>query len=83
MAKATKILLPVKPVEPDYEVVLTLSKEEAETLRGVTQHIGGIDGHREHMNRIRRALYDAGIYSGFEESDLEAGNRAIYFKSVK
>jgi hypothetical protein len=46
MATAKKIVIPPVPVEPDYEITLTLSKEEALTLKSVMNDIApntGID----------------------------------------
>jgi hypothetical protein len=74
MAKATKHSINT------YSVTLTLTSEEAETFYGITSRIGGSgDGRRGHMERIGRALYNAGVREGFSESEVSPTNRAIYF----
>ncbi len=83
MATAFKKTIP--PVVPKFNVVLELSMDEAETLCGITQRIGGpYEGtHRTHCISIGRALRDAGVTRGFSEEDTEPGNRAIYFLAEK
>ena len=74
MAKATKQQITT------YTITLEMTQDEAETLKGVTEFIGGPEnGKRGHMSKIGHALYDAGIRSGFTGSDIDPANRAIYF----
>ncbi len=81
MAKATRTTIPPVPVEPKVIITLELSIEEAETLRGITQRIGGTaHSRRGHMSAIGRALSDAGVQYDIPETDTEYGGRAIYFR---
>ena len=74
MAKVTK-----RPITK-YTITLEMTQDEAETLKGVTEFIGGPEnGKRGHMSNIGHALRGAGIRSGFTESDIDPVNRAIYF----
>ena len=74
MAKATKQQITT------YTITLEMTQDEAETLKGVTELIGGSEtGKRGHMYKIGHALFDAGIRAGFTESDIDPANRAIYF----
>ena len=74
MAKASRLTIPPVPVEPKVIITLELSIEEAETLRGVTQRIGGpVDGRRGHMSAIGKALSDAGVQYDIPETDTEYG----------
>ena len=80
MAKATRTTIPPVPVEPKVVIMLELSIEEAETLMGITDRIGGpLKGRRSHMGAISWALYDAGVRGTIEDSEVEQQNRAIYF----
>ena len=84
MAKASKLTIPPVPVEPKVVIMLELSIEEAETLKGITDRIGGPGyGRRSHMNAVGRALYDAGVRGTIEDDEVEQKNRAIYFTDVK
>ena len=84
MAKASKLTIPPVPVEPRVVIMLELSIEEAETLKGITDRIGGpFKGRRSHMSAIALALYDAGVRGTIEDSEVEQQNRAIYFTGVK
>ena len=83
MAKASKLTIPPVPVEPKVVIMLELSIEEAETLMGITNRIGGsLKGRRSHMTAVRLALYDAGVRGNIGDDELEQANRAIYFTSV-
>ena len=84
MAKATRTTIPPVPVEPKVVITLELSIEEAETLKGITDRIGGpLTGRRSHIGAISCALYDAGVRGAIEDSEVEQQNRAIYFTGVK
>ena len=84
MAKASKLTIPPVPVEPKVVIMLELSIEEAETLKGITDRIGGpLYGRRSHMNAVGRALYDAGVRGTIDDDEVEQKNRAIYFTGVK
>ena len=84
MAKASKLTIPPVPVEPKVVIMLELSIEEAETLKGITDRIGGpVDGRRSHMNAVGRALYNAGVRGTIEDDEVEQKNRAICFTDVK
>ena len=81
MAKASKLTIPPVPVEPKVVIMLELSIEEAETLKGITNRIGGpLKGRRSHMDAIALALYDAGVRGNIAEGEVDQKNRAIYFK---
>jgi hypothetical protein len=85
MAKATKTIIPPKPAVEEYTITLVLSQEEAETLKGVTERIGGPDDagtRRRRMMDIGQVLYDVGVRGGFTDYEVEPSNRAIYFKSL-
>ena len=72
MAKVTK-----QRITTD-TIILEMTQDEAETLKGVTEFIGGPEnGKRGHMSKIDPA--NAGIRSGITESDIDPANRAIYF----
>ena len=80
MAKATRTTIPPVPVEPKVVITLELSIEEAETLKGITDRIGGpLTGRRSHMTAVHRALYDAGVRGNIWDDEVEQSNRAIYF----
>jgi hypothetical protein len=86
MAKAKKMVIPPKPVVNEYLVTLEMTLEEARTLRGITERIGGPAGGgtlRGNMDTIGRALHDAGVDSNFGSDDTEKANRAIYFIEKK
>ena len=76
MAKATK-LLPVS----EYRVTLELSQDEAQTLRGVTERIGGSTHLTKwrFMAAIGRALADQEVLSNFSDADLSSSEKVIYF----
>lgn len=65
MAKATKTFLePLAPPPPrPYNLTLTLSQREAETLRELFQHIGGDPATtaRKHTDAMDAALIEAGV----------------------
>lgn len=75
MAKAKK-------VKAEYELQLTLSRAEAETLLFVCGRIGGcsMDSPRKHTDELFRALKDAGV--AIEDLQTSATDRAIYFKQT-
>jgi hypothetical protein len=79
MAKATKTIIPPQPAVEEYTITLVLSKGEAETLKGVTECIGGVGTRRRHMAHIGLALYSAGVRNSFTDDEVEPGNSAIYF----
>ena len=70
--------LPVKPVE---EFVLTLSRDEAETLLAIVGRITGSDtkSRRKHTNAIYRVLYPVLGFSNTSDVDLEKTN--FFFKN--
>lgn len=74
MAKAKKVV-----PERTYEVQLTLTQEEAETLRTICQRIGGSPEftRRKHADSIKEALIDIGV--DYVETDICPKSRAIYF----
>lgn len=61
-------------------VKLTLSGEEAQTLRDILEHIGGCPdtSRRRFMDSIKRALSSERVYASCEEDIRESS--AIYFK---
>jgi len=61
-------------------VTLELSKDEAEALRFVFQHIGGNPdkGGRKHINAITRALDDAKVKVG--RYTVDEKYNSLYFK---
>lgn len=63
MAIAKKIVLPLPPVVPKYNVVLTLDKNEAETLLALTSKVGGApeETRRRFVDGIRQALILADV----------------------
>jgi hypothetical protein len=73
MAKAEKI-------PADFEVKLTLTREEAETLRAVCHRIAGDPqlSRRKHMDSINSALRNAGIES--DTTDISRQREGIYFQ---
>ena len=81
MAKATRTTIPPVPVEPKVVITLELSIEEAETLKGITDRIGGpLKGRRSHMEAISSALYFAGVRCSIGDSEVEQSNRTLYFR---
>jgi hypothetical protein len=82
MAKATSRIIPPAPTAARTEITLILSQEEAETLKGIAERIGGpIEGRRRHLLDIGGALYNAGIRSGIDDNEVEPERRSIYFRS--
>ena len=80
MAKATKTTIPPVPVEPKVVITLELSIEEAETLKGVADRVGGpLEGKRSHMGAISLALYNEGVRGNIKDDEVKEGLRAIYF----
>ena len=78
MAKVEVTRAPV--LTPIEKVVLTMSLDEANTLRTILRFIGG--DLRCSRRRHATALADALDVSGLEydTSDVESNRRAIYFK---
>lgn len=78
MAKAKK-------VPADFEVHLTLTKEEAVALQSVCSRIGGpAASRRRHFDSISSALYLIDIRDlGDLDVDVDSTNRAIYFTVAK
>ena len=75
MAKAIKNIIPPPVVEPKVEVVLTLSKEEAETLLAILGRVGGspVTSRRKYAQSIFYALGDLSLnYNSAGEPDLRA-----------
>lgn len=71
MAKAKK-------VPADFQVELTLTREEAEALRAVCSRIGGPPAsRRRHFDAIAKELYPLGISEN--DSDISTRDQAIYF----
>jgi hypothetical protein len=64
MATAIKQAVYVAPVEPPFEIVLTLNKKEAHALAKLTASVAGDSGTtaRKYTDAITKALYDVGIY---------------------
>lgn len=79
MAKATKALLPV--VEQPYSVVMTLSKEEAETLLAVLMRVGGVaeTTRRKYSDSMLKAIREAGVSNSVLWDDISLSNRSIWF----
>ena len=63
MAKAIKNVIPPPVVEPKVEVVLTLSKDEAETLLAILGRVGGspVNSRRKYAQSIFYALGDLSL----------------------
>lgn len=76
MAKAEK-----KNVE-NYDMVLTLNKDEAETLLIVTGKIGGVPERtrRRFMNNIRKALQTAGVNEVQTTTTKNSPYQGIWFE---
>jgi len=66
----------------DVEYTLVLSKQEAETLHQVCQHIGGSIYHsaRKYMDSIGTALSEENVKEG--EYPVESEESSIYFKDT-
>lgn len=79
MAKAIKKVL--APVKQPYEVFLTLSKEEAQTLYTVLQRIGGIAAstRRKYSDQMLLALREAGVADEAKGNDVDQDYRSIWF----
>lgn len=80
--RKVEVMVPVPTPRTVETFVLTLTREEAETLRIVTTVVGGLaKGRRGHMDAIGQALAAAGQdYPALPHSDLDAG--AIQFKDT-
>jgi len=83
MAKATKSIIPQKPV---ITYTLELTEEEANFLLAVTYSIGGdpVASRRRYSDTIGKALKNAGIPKLvvdklFKVPDIMNSNRAIWF----
>lgn len=82
MAKANVQRIEVEPARPAVyreEVTLTLSKDEAETLRALLDHVGGSHSRsrRKHTSAISGALSRAGVILPYYE--LHENQRSIWF----
>lgn len=64
----------------EYQLVMTLNRDEAETLHSLTRLVGGSeDGSpRTHIQSIMRALRDAGVDA--VDLPVENGHSSIYFQ---
>jgi hypothetical protein len=73
MAKAEK-------VPADFEVKLTLTREEAEALKtGFCSRIGGpLNSRRRHFDAINLALHEIKVNES--DSDISPNNHSIYFE---
>lgn len=90
MAEATRTIRDkvITTIVPETVIMLTLTGEEAATLRWITQSIGGDPtfSRRAHADNIGRALLDAGLT--WVEGDepgmaLEVGRCALYFRKTE
>lgn len=70
-------------VSPE-QVVLTLSREEAEALCAVGQRIGGKSAttRRKHFDSINDALREAGIYDKGDDIPACGSTSRIYFTDL-
>ena len=75
MAKARK-------VPADFEVELSLTREEALALRAVCMRIGGHSAttRRKHFDAIAKVLDELEVNEG-EPKDISTTDRAIYFEA--
>lgn len=66
MATAKKVEIP----QPRFTVELTLSQEEAETLRSIHARIGGDPecSRRKHMTAINKALSEIKVSSNWDDT---------------
>jgi hypothetical protein len=70
-----------KKVITDYTIVLTLDKNEAETLYAITDRVRGAPEvtRRRFVNRIRYALYKAGVADVHVKLDHTETYGGIFF----
>lgn len=68
-------------------ITLTLSSEEANTLRSILMHIGGSEtkSPREHADSIATALNRAGVTGGIESRlvDVYSGRVGVQFNDYR
>ena len=85
MAQAVQSTVKVpKTVEVDEQaIVLTLSPDEAETLRVILANVGGdpLLSRRKHSNAVDGALASAGIRSGVDHPSIPNVPSGIIFKT--
>lgn len=75
---ATCKTIPLPPPPQAYE--LTLSAREADVLVAISAHVGGMpSGYRGDVDRISRALRDAGVPSWDGSEVYEASSGGITF----
>jgi hypothetical protein len=70
-----------KPVTTDYTLVLTLDKNEAETLYAITGMVGGTPekSRRRFVDNIRYTLYKAGVADVHVKLDHTETYGGIFF----